>query len=324
MTFAAKPLSNTLDLRSYRPGDEHAILRLFEASFQRPLAIEFWRWRYLENPAGGPWVELAWDGDQLAAHYALSASTLCVDGREVPAALSMTTMTHPNYRGRGLFPQLAERLYARFAAAAGGAAVYGFPNVSSHRGFVRDLAWRDIYEIPTLRVSTSSAAPAKESDRSLRVLDAPDERFDRLWERLRSRFSVWTCRDARHLAWRLNARSGNNYRLAAWHEDGEIRGYVAAKQYKHESLDIVDLVAETKQAARGLTEWAINEANAAHLPQAAVWCHPRAPWRMVLEDVGFQPGAPVTYMGVRVLAPAAARADDVSAWCFSMTDSDVY
>jgi GNAT superfamily N-acetyltransferase len=322
MKAAETQLAGDLDLRPYRPGDERVILALFEASFGRPLSLAYWRWCYRDHPAGGPWIELAWDGDRLASHYAVCATTLSIEGKPVPAALSMTTMTHPAYRGRGLFPRLAKRLYARLEAERI-ALVYGFPNAASHRGFVRELGWRDLYEIPTLRLSLAATSP-REQPPQVQPMAAPDARLDRLWQRIKTRFAVWSWRDARHLTWRFAASPDGGYTFAAWEDGSEIRGYVAVKRYPGRSLDIIDLIAESEEVAGGLVDWAVVEARAAALPGLATWCPPHALWRLPLERAGFVADAPVSYLSARVFEPSARRAEMVQAWGYAMADCDAF
>ena len=323
MTAVQGEIAASLELRPYRARDEDAILRLFESCYGRDLPRDYWRWRYLENPAGGPWIELAWDRDRLVAHHAVSATTLSMAGRPIPAGLSMATMTDPDYRGCGLLPLLGQRLYARLAEA-GVTLVYGFPNASSHRAFVGELGWRDIYEVPTLRLPLAAARRLDAAPAAVCAVSRPDPRFDRLWERMRGRFTVWVCRDAKHLAWRFSDCPASNYSIAAWEERDEIRGYAVVKRYQQESLDLVDLIAENDIVARGLLAWALGEARKAALPAIATWCSPHAPWRLVLEDAGFGAGAPVTFMGTRVFARSASIAEASRAWGFSMLDSGAY
>ena len=80
-----------LEYKPYKDGDEKQILDLFKVTFGVDLAPSFWRWRQLENPAGGPWTEMVWDGDRLAGHYAVAAAKMSINGEAVPASLSMTT-----------------------------------------------------------------------------------------------------------------------------------------------------------------------------------------------------------------------------------------
>ena len=58
-------------VRSYRDGDESAILRLFEQSFSPGRGLEHWRWKYRDNPFGTLAISVAIaPGGELVAHYA--------------------------------------------------------------------------------------------------------------------------------------------------------------------------------------------------------------------------------------------------------------
>src|SRR3989339_490837 len=128
--------------RDYQPGDETKILELFTIVFKRDLPLSFWLWRYRDNIWGQPIIRLLFDGDKLIGHYAVCASRLIIAGQEVPAVFSMTTMTHPDYGRQGIFPFLAEQVYAE-AARQGYKLVYGFPNNNSVHSFTRKLNWFD-------------------------------------------------------------------------------------------------------------------------------------------------------------------------------------
>ena len=133
-----------MNIREYQPGDEHKIIELFKDSYGKEMTLDFWNWRFRDNPFGHAIVYLAFDGDRLAAHYAVFPmhDMTCQSG---------TTMTHPDYRGQGLFPTLAERTYEK-AKELGRVLVWGFPNQQSHRTFIDKLDWKDICEIPTFKL----------------------------------------------------------------------------------------------------------------------------------------------------------------------------
>src|SRR6516164_9827057 len=116
--------------RSYAEGDEEAIRDLYEITFGRPYSSEAWRWRYLENPAGPPMVELMFDQDRLVGHYGGSPMRVDVDGSTYLGCLALDSMTHPDYGRRGIFVALGLALYERLADD-GCALVYGFPNVNA-------------------------------------------------------------------------------------------------------------------------------------------------------------------------------------------------
>lgn len=312
---------SAFELRSYLPGDEIAICELFQQSYGRQMPLEYWRWRYAENPHGSVWIELAWDGERLAAHYAVSPTRLQVGNEIFPAALSMTTMTHPNYRGRGLFPKLAERLYGRLERA-GFCAIFGFPNTLSHRGFNTSLGWRDIYEVPSLILSLENAKASKLIS-NIQIFDSLDARFDRFGEHLRER-GIQTIRNSETLDWRFLRCPINRYRIAALTDGGDLRGYAVVKSYESRSLDIVDIQATDSDSGGELLDWAASVAAIEHLPLVSTWVLPNNMLRLEAESRGFQASAPVTYFGARALMETPKSIDQWRNWNLLMAESDVY
>lgn len=305
-----------LDLRPFEIGDEEAILSLFGKSFGKPIAPDFWSWRFLDNPCGSPMIELAWDGTTLAAHYAVSPGALTVDGERHLGALSMTTMTHPAYRGQGLFVKLATSLFDRMVAQ-GYKAVWGFPNWQSHRGFIRDLAWSDVHEIPTLRLDMAGGRKIEASG-SFEPVRERDSRIDSLWQRCRRTRRILGWRDAAHLEWRYLRHPTNRYEVLLGED-----GYVVYKRFGRE-VDIVDVLIADEDAGvlRGLVREVV-ERN----PEAVAintWMVLNSPLHLELEKLGFVATAPTTYLGVRAFAALDVDVADVRHWYYTMGDSDVY
>ncbi|MEW6554259.1 MAG: GNAT family N-acetyltransferase [Actinomycetota bacterium] len=90
----------------YRPGDEHAILALFRAAFGEERSLALWRWRYGELPGGTDNILLVRDENgALCGHYAGLPFTIVFRGREIPGALRLDLMIHPDRQrmGIGLF-----------------------------------------------------------------------------------------------------------------------------------------------------------------------------------------------------------------------------
>ncbi len=98
-------------------------------------------WLYRCNPDGQVVGFDARDGDRLVAHYACIPVRAQIGGEEVKVLLSLNTATHPDYQGKGLFTQLAERTYEA-GAALGYDCVYGVANANSTPGFTRKLKFQ--------------------------------------------------------------------------------------------------------------------------------------------------------------------------------------
>jgi hypothetical protein len=103
--------------------------------------ISYLDWLYCRNPNGLAIGFDAWDGDKLAAHYVLIPIDANIAGLKKKVLLSLNTATHPNFQGRGLFVNLAERTYAA-ASGMGFGAVYGIANSNSTPGFIRKLGFQ--------------------------------------------------------------------------------------------------------------------------------------------------------------------------------------
>lgn len=98
-------------------------------------------WLYHRNPDGQVVGYDARDGDRLVAHYACIPAQARIGGKDVKVLLSLNTATHPDYQGKGLFTQLAERTYAA-GLAQGYDCVYGIANANSTPGFIRKLKFQ--------------------------------------------------------------------------------------------------------------------------------------------------------------------------------------
>lgn len=116
------------------------IAQLFLDSFGKPLSGDEWRWFYIDNPVGHPYVSLFYENGKLLGHYAVLPTILSFRGESFVAYRSMTTMVHPDGRGKGLFTELAKRVYSMLGADRA-SMVYGFPNANSAPGFIKNLGW---------------------------------------------------------------------------------------------------------------------------------------------------------------------------------------
>ena len=135
-----KTLLKLIRIRFYEEGDEKDIFKLFKITFNRKLDENFWFWRYINNPVKMNVIALAYYNNQLISHYAIAPNYLLIQQKKYIGGLSMTTMTHPDFRGLGLFPKLANIVYNK-AKQKGIRLIYGFPNSMSYKGFINNLEW---------------------------------------------------------------------------------------------------------------------------------------------------------------------------------------
>lgn len=100
-------------------------------------SFRFW---YKSNPCGNVISVNAFDGDKMVAHYACIPIEMRIAGRIAKGIHSMATVTHPDYRGRGLFRTLAQKTY-EIAQQEEYEFVSGVANANSYPGFIKHLGF---------------------------------------------------------------------------------------------------------------------------------------------------------------------------------------
>jgi GNAT superfamily N-acetyltransferase len=318
-------IGSEFDIRSYVPGDEIHILKLFRQSFGRDLSKERWSWRYEDNPAGAGLIGLAWHGDVLVAHHSISRVMLCIDGHEWTVGLGRRAMTHPQYRGRGLYVELARRTWARMAEL-GMPMALAFPNSFTHRLVVRDMGFVDVHEVPTLRLPMHSGSFLPAPSAHIVELQDFDDRFDQLWRLARGEYRIITRRNREHLVWRYVRNPTGQYRILAYMGSKDLLGYAVFKRYQEE-LQVIDILTVQDvgvgiQLILRIAQLALEESASA----LSLWLNMSHPLHWALEKLGFRNGEPIAYFTARILRPELVEdaVYDYRNWYLTMGDSDVF
>ena len=103
----------------------------------------FLRWQYYDNPAGPPVGCNIDDGDCLIGHLMGIPLQVVLKGRPTTVTLIMNVATHPDYRGRGLFLELVNRVVA-MSAERGHAGVVGVANQQTERAYRTKLGFQNV------------------------------------------------------------------------------------------------------------------------------------------------------------------------------------
>jgi hypothetical protein len=311
---------SALTYRAFEPRDLEPSLALFKAAFGgRSLAPGEYEHFFLHaNPFGPPMIELAFDGDLLVGHYALCPAESRVDGALVRTARSMTTMTHPDYAGRGIFSSLAERLYGRVERDHGVGFIWGFPNANSHFGFTQKLRWHDLFALFFLDV------PAQASATAPRVVPLePADAHARLASVGAPRSGVQPfARTSRFLDWRYAGKP--RYRLVGLEGSDAFAVVSTFEGAEARALNLVDAFFGSARDASALVEGLACHAAEQGCATLSIWCDLRSPVWSAGEKARGRPRGVMTYAGVRRAALADTALDDPRRWCVTMGDSDVF
>jgi GNAT superfamily N-acetyltransferase len=287
-----------------RPLDKTSTdLELFRRCFERngtSRTNEALEWQYRDNPTRELFVNVAYDepSARFAAIYASLPVFARIDGQKRLALQSLDTLTDRDFRGKGLFVQLAQQTFDA-ARSSGAAFIYGFPNGNSAPGFFGKLGWSSLDPMPflvrPLRTRYVLAKVPRLGAFARRLPDIPlvygeprvgavkidqfDERVTRLWSEFARGIGFAVERDAAYMNWRLRAKPDGDYSILGVLDQNELVAMVA-------------FVVREKHGGR-------------------IGYVMECMWRTGAEDVGRK------LLLLAVSRMAAQQADAVLAWCFA-------
>ena len=318
-------------VREYIPGDESKILELFSVVFRRKLDHEFWNWRFIENPFGRGIIRLMFDAEKLVGHYAVTPISLLVNGTLLKAALSMTTMTHPDYSRRGIFTELASEVYSS-CKKKGISLIFGFPNENSYDGFTRKLGWFGFGHVKGWASQGELKRLPLDSNYIFEIIETDDEDLDDLWARARKPSSVEVPRTAEFVDWRYFQKPGREYTFCKINDKSNVlQGFLVLKLFRDGgeiTCHIIDLITSASpDIQRHALAKAVQFFSDNGVTRITCWFSNHRPIAKQLHAIGFQERVWPTYYGVLVLDETVADASfvtDSNQWRFTMGDSDVF
>lgn len=118
---------------------------IFEKCFGFMPPKGYFEWKYAQNPAGKliAFEEINESTGEVGAFYGITPEEYLINGVPKLIYQSMDTMTHPNYRNRGLFIKLAKETYNHAYNVNKHLELIGIPGSNSYHGFVKKLEWKN-------------------------------------------------------------------------------------------------------------------------------------------------------------------------------------
>jgi GNAT superfamily N-acetyltransferase len=282
------------DIDRYRPEDRRLLDALYRRVFGADMASANrlrWDWQYRLNPnvrASGPLIWVAREGGTIVGQYACMPVRLNVNSAEIDAAWGMDVMVAPERQRQGLGDVLF-RTWDRNVGASLGLGLsessyrlfqkLNWPDVGPVPCFVKPLSRRALrrptWPVPINRFVSYVTLPwirlvsrSRPLEGTVRTVRQFDERFTRLWDRVREKFAFAVRRDAAYLNWKYIQPPHVRYSIGVLERDADIAGYVV---YRHVQEPrgrvtlLVDFLADPddRSAVLTLLRWLDREARAA-------------------------------------------------------------
>lgn len=126
-----------------------ALIPLMKNAFNETETIDFFKWKFLDNPSGKflGYVALT-NKDEIASYYGVIPESYLFYGKKRIIFQSCDTMTHSEHRRKGLFKRLASKCYEQLEKE-GKLFVIAFTGKTATPGFYK-LGWEKIFSMETL------------------------------------------------------------------------------------------------------------------------------------------------------------------------------
>lgn len=333
-------------VRSYRPGDEAALLALFHEAFphdDRELA--HWFWKYRDHPQGGPFLSVAVGADgRIGAHYgaypvpfldSTGSALRTFEAFHIGDTMTARWARRVGRRRTTLVARTAQHFYHRHCAHRIGFN-YGFNTGKIHRFYLRLVPGSEYLEPAAYRVlelAQRRPRPPGFLDRRVRGarverVEAIDGEWDELFERAAPAYSLLTVRDRRQLQWRYFDRPDVDYLLLAVRRRDRLVGWGAFLR-RGDALIWGDALFDPdhRAAVSALLAGALGTEEGRSAQRIEAWFPPRpAFWHATLTDLGFESrpepnGLALIYMEFEERDLGRRLSEDLY---YTMADSDLF
>jgi len=233
-------------VRPYRSSDEPGVLSLWQAAFHKELPSKVWRWKYLKNPYPQKVLVCTKDDGTILALFGGIPYRAIRQGRPIEILHAMDIMSHPDYRGAGLFVRTCTAFMAFFCQSEGVNFLYGLPGRPHYDLGEKYLGYRELKgRLAFLTARTGDVAQSRKrfAGRLRRVYEI-DGSFDRLWEKCSGHYPLAVIRDARFLQWRFLNNPREKYDIYAYQRwpKRDMAAYAVVSK-KGDRSRLVDMVA---------------------------------------------------------------------------------
>jgi hypothetical protein len=232
-------------IRKFRENDEKKVLELWKFTFDQEMNQALWRWKYFDNPYPQALLLCESEKEEILALYGGIPFRGSRDGKAVVIVQLMDIMSHPDFRGKGLFARTGKAFFEIFCKKNSAEILYGFPGKFHFELGKRILGYAPLESgVAYLKAETGALASKKSpSLLSIKRTENPGEQFDRLWEKCRRDYPYAVVRQSEFLRWRFLKHPEKKYEIFCLKGmfSEEIEGY-AVLHLKKDVAILVDVL----------------------------------------------------------------------------------
>lgn len=305
-----------MEIRKFEKADlsqnMDSFCELYHKAFTAAANREIIEQRYLENPFEELLMYVAIDNGRIVANYSAVPIRVVVNGEVRKAALSLNTMTDPEYAGRGLFTTLATALYD-YLSSNGYAMIIGFPNFMSNRTFNTRLGWRTVLEIPTLKLDLETCRLSEENEQVIA------SSFDSISRGVESK-QIHVDLSTEYINWRFRDNKEKQYNVHSLDNENWL-----IYQFYNDEINITEINCVDTCNEQELIQRLISVGKKKGYKYITTWRMTNTESHSYLEKVGFRMSSPIRTFGLRCFDGSISDyVYDPRNWLVQMGDDNTY
>lgn len=248
------------------------LIPLMKDCFGMDVNIDYFHWKYIDNPAGHfiGFVAIHPDTEEVGAYYGVIPQRFIIEGKEQVIYQSCDTMTHSKHRRLGLFKLLAFACYD-YLEENKDLFVIGFGGNQSTPGFLK-FGWKQVFDVKYY-FKPSPACLAGHIKRYpdhhfMEIKDA--EQLSGLLKKQPAFPGIISGRTVEHIRWRTS-NPNYQYRIISYKPGQSAEGYVIY-YILNDKLILFDFLFETSQAEKALFWYLYSQVAQHHYKGIIAFC----------------------------------------------------
>ena len=274
-------------LRKLDSSEFDLLVPLMRDCFGMDVDIDYFKWKYLDNPAGEFIGFIAVSANnEIGAYYGVIPEVYSIEGVQSKIYQSCDTMTHSSHRRKGLFQKLAKLCYD-WLSENDRLFVIGFGGAQSTPGFIK-FGWKNPFQVrhyfyPRLLSSVRGRLLVKRHRHTVR--EAKVEEVEHLLSLGNRSASIHSIRSAEIFRWRIS-NPRHAYRLLGAFSEGSAAGY-ACYYETDQKIFLFDHGFSSRSAGRALINELKKIMQEGKLKGIVSFCQENSNWSAELRRFGF-------------------------------------
>jgi hypothetical protein len=249
-------LNSDLVIKDYEDEIWPDVHRLFRGVFGKDLDKRYFKWKNKDNPNGNSIAKVTFCRELIIGYSCIIKYRMCFLGKNIMAGQSVDAMVDEKFRRKGAYENMAVEAL-KDAKKQGLGLRFNFPNHDAYMASVNKVNIKKVCDVPQflkildgpksfgiftgnkllkmlggslLKIRgciQSFGLKMKKNLQTYEIIEIRsfDKRFDELWQKVSSGFSIAVVRDSDYLNWRY-AQSISDYKIIAAFMDKELVGYI--------------------------------------------------------------------------------------------------